>query len=463
MPEVYGYLASRCGSATVAEDLTSETFLAASDAVKRGTVADLTVAWLIGVARHKLVDHWRRRERDDRLLAAVDAEPDASDDPWDVQLDHLLAHRVLAQLGAHDPFEDLASPFERREPRTSFRRALRQRLVSDLGLAPEPDPPTVDLPARKRTMSTTTMSTTTTPRAATAVATPYLAARDAAGALDWYVRALGAVEELRVVGDDGRLGHAEFSIGGARFMLSDEYPDLGVHSPASLGGATTTIHLEVGRDGPSIDDLYTSAVDAGATALTEPADQSHGSRHGTLVDPYGHRWMLSQQIEDVTLEEYAERSAGSGFEVVGTQPGDTVIAADRPGTGGGIWAGVFYDDALAGIRFLTDTFGFEEQIVVTGDDGTTVVHSQLRWPEGGIVQAGTYDADNVFTQAPGEQSLYVVTADPQSVWDRCVAADLEVIREPESPDYDPDGMGFAVRDPEGNIWSFGSYGLGEDR
>lgn len=101
MPEVYGYLASRCGSATVAEDLTSETFLAASDAVKRGTVADLTVAWLIGVARHKLVDHWRRRERDDRLLAAVDAEPDASDDPWDVQLDHLLAHRVLEQLGAH--------------------------------------------------------------------------------------------------------------------------------------------------------------------------------------------------------------------------------------------------------------------------------------------------------------------------------------------------------------------------
>jgi len=101
LPEVYGYLASRCGSASVAEDLTSETFLAAVDAVRRDAVADLTVAWLIGVARHKLVDHWRRREREERKLKAV--EPDAggptrTEDPWDVQLDVLVAHRTLAEL-----------------------------------------------------------------------------------------------------------------------------------------------------------------------------------------------------------------------------------------------------------------------------------------------------------------------------------------------------------------------------
>lgn len=101
LPEVYGYLASRCGSATVAEDLTSETFLAAADAVERRRVPDLTVAWLIGVARHKLVDHWRRREREDRALTSVGSEPEADDDPWDVHLDLLAAHRVLATLGAH--------------------------------------------------------------------------------------------------------------------------------------------------------------------------------------------------------------------------------------------------------------------------------------------------------------------------------------------------------------------------
>ena len=101
MPEVYGYLASRCGSASVAEDLTSETFLAAVDAVRRDAVPDLTVAWLIGVARHKLVDHWRRREREERKLRAVEPNPgdeSRNEDPWEIQLDALVAHRTLAAL-----------------------------------------------------------------------------------------------------------------------------------------------------------------------------------------------------------------------------------------------------------------------------------------------------------------------------------------------------------------------------
>ena len=104
LPEVYGYLASRCGSASVAEDLTSETFLAACAAVRHDKVQELTVAWLIGVARHKLVDHWRRREREERKLKAVDPQPgdDSSnaEDPWDVRLDALVAHRTLADLAA---------------------------------------------------------------------------------------------------------------------------------------------------------------------------------------------------------------------------------------------------------------------------------------------------------------------------------------------------------------------------
>ena len=71
-----------------------------------------------------------------------------------------------------------------------------------------------------------------------------------------------------------------------------------------------------------------------------------------------------------------------------------------------------------------------------------------------------YDPDNVFSHQPGGQGLYVVTADPAAVWERCRAAGVAVVREPEAPDHDPGGMGFSVRDPEGNIWSFGTYGLG---
>lgn len=99
--DVFGYLSARCGSVGVAEDLTSETFLAACDAVRRGSVPDLTVAWLVGVARHKLVDHWRRAARDRRKLEAVASEPVRSDEPWDVHLDVLTARRTLADLGAH--------------------------------------------------------------------------------------------------------------------------------------------------------------------------------------------------------------------------------------------------------------------------------------------------------------------------------------------------------------------------
>lgn len=101
LPEVYGYLLPRCGSATLAEDLTAETFLAAVSAVKRHAVPDLTVAWLVGVARHKLVDHWRRATREERKLRVAHDEQVDVDDPWDAHLDAARAHEVLGRLGPH--------------------------------------------------------------------------------------------------------------------------------------------------------------------------------------------------------------------------------------------------------------------------------------------------------------------------------------------------------------------------
>jgi len=102
--EVYGYLLARCRNRTVAEDVTSEVFMGAVDAVRRGTEATVTPAWLIGIARHKLVDHWRRVEREQRRLQAVADEPPAGgadQDPWDAHLDVLAARDALERLGAH--------------------------------------------------------------------------------------------------------------------------------------------------------------------------------------------------------------------------------------------------------------------------------------------------------------------------------------------------------------------------
>jgi RNA polymerase sigma-70 factor (ECF subfamily) len=96
LPQVYGYLLPRCGSVADAEDLTAETFMAAIAALKRPDPPSVSVAWLIGVARHKLVDHWRRSERERHGLAAVG--PDQPDDPWKELLDTSAAYSALARL-----------------------------------------------------------------------------------------------------------------------------------------------------------------------------------------------------------------------------------------------------------------------------------------------------------------------------------------------------------------------------
>jgi RNA polymerase sigma-70 factor, ECF subfamily len=118
LPQVYGYLHRRCHNRSTAEDLTTEVFMAAVDSINRSVVRDVTVAWLIGIARHKLVDHWRRVERDERRLTAIAGElDDGHDDPWDVQLDVMTARDVLDDLGAH------------------HRAALTLRYVDDLAVA----------------------------------------------------------------------------------------------------------------------------------------------------------------------------------------------------------------------------------------------------------------------------------------------------------------------------------------
>jgi RNA polymerase sigma-70 factor, ECF subfamily len=96
LPQVFGYLLPRCGSVALAEDLTAETFLAAVAATGRPDPPKVTVAWLIGVSRHKLVDHWRRIGREQRTLAAIEGE--GVDDPWDARLDAVVAHAALAEL-----------------------------------------------------------------------------------------------------------------------------------------------------------------------------------------------------------------------------------------------------------------------------------------------------------------------------------------------------------------------------
>ncbi len=136
-------------------------------------------------------------------------------------------------------------------------------------------------------------TSSTTDQAITAqILTPYIAVHDGAAALDWYAAAFGAIETVRYVGDDGRLGHAEFTFNGARIMLSDAYPEIGVVDANSYEGSSCALHMEVS----DCDALHDRAVEAGATSMAPPTDQPHGARSATIIDPFGHRWMLSQQL-----------------------------------------------------------------------------------------------------------------------------------------------------------------------
>jgi RNA polymerase sigma-70 factor, ECF subfamily len=99
LPHVYGYLLARCRDVPLAEDLTAETFLAAVAAVRKPDAEVPSVPWLIGVARHKLADHWRRQEREERGLRLLDGG--ATEDPWDEAIDAIRARAVLDELGPH--------------------------------------------------------------------------------------------------------------------------------------------------------------------------------------------------------------------------------------------------------------------------------------------------------------------------------------------------------------------------
>ena len=206
-----------------------------------------------------------------------------------------------------NPFDQLRDqPGNEISNRPDARFAARLRTQIEAALSP-----IVELPARRTIESETTMTHTdvsTTP--ATQIITPYLSVREGAAAIEWYASALGAVETMRYTGDDGRVGHAELQVGGARIYLSDAYPEIGVVAADSYVGSSCALHIEVSN----VDAMYSAAVAQGAVAQTEPADQPHGSRTATIVDPYGHRWMLNQTLSSPTVDEIDASTPGFTVE-----------------------------------------------------------------------------------------------------------------------------------------------------
>jgi PhnB protein len=134
-------------------------------------------------------------------------------------------------------------------------------------------------------------------------ATHALVVDDAAKALDFYSKALGAKERNRMPGPGGKVWHAEIEIGDSVIMISDEFPDSQMRSPKSLKGTSAAVWLYV----PDVDVAFKQAVAAGAKSIREPTTMFWGDRFGSIVDPFGHSWSIATHVEDVPLAEMQKR------------------------------------------------------------------------------------------------------------------------------------------------------------
>ena len=133
---------------------------------------------------------------------------------------------------------------------------------------------------------------------------PYLCVDGAAAAIDFYTSVFGATERMRMAGPDGKVGHAELQLGDGVLMIADEYPEMGIRGPKSIGGTPVTISLYV----EDVDAVFDAAVAAGATSLHPVADQFYGDRSGQFEDPFGHRWSVASRVEDVSPKKMARRA-----------------------------------------------------------------------------------------------------------------------------------------------------------
>ena len=135
--------------------------------------------------------------------------------------------------------------------------------------------------------------------------TPHMVVRDAAAASEWYQRALGAEERGRVPVPDGRFMQIELRFGDSTVMIADEFPDLGVLSPLSVGGTVGALMIRTDH----VDVLWRRALEAGATVSRPLRDVFWGDRHGEIFDPFGHRWALAQHIRNVPANEVRAAAA----------------------------------------------------------------------------------------------------------------------------------------------------------
>ena len=135
----------------------------------------------------------------------------------------------------------------------------------------------------------------------------YLIIKGAAAAIDFYKEVFGAIEVMRMPQPDGRVGHAELKLGDSFVMLADEFPEMNIVGPQTLGNTTVGLLLYV----DDVDKVVERAVARGAKIKKPIETQVYGDRNATLEDPYGHKWTVAVHVEDVSPDEMERRMAAA--------------------------------------------------------------------------------------------------------------------------------------------------------
>jgi PhnB protein len=205
-----------------------------------------------------------------------------------------------------------------------------------------------------------------------AALTPYLSIRGAAAAIEFYKKAFGATELMRLMQPDGRLGHAQLDIGGARIMLADEFPEYGFRGPESMGGSPVRLHLDV----PDVDAFARQATAAGAKIVRPIADQFYGDRSGQLIDPFGYTWTVTTRKEELTTEEMQRR-----LNELSEQPGSRSAPAPANYIREGFHTITPYlviPKAAQLIDFMKRAFGAEEHFRIKRPGGDLIMHAEVK-------------------------------------------------------------------------------------
>jgi PhnB protein len=267
--------------------------------------------------------------------------------------------------------------------------------------------------------------------------------KNAAEAIEFYKKAFGAREGMRLTEPSGRIGHAEIRIGDSEIMLEDEYPEFGVVSAATLGGSPVRMRLRV----ENVDAFVERAVAAGAKMAMPVKDEFYGERTGKLMDPYGLTWIVSTPTEILSAAEMQRR-----FEALMKRE------EERPAPG---WMREGFRtvtpylaarEAEGLIEFVKKAFGAEGQTYGIGSAGG--VHAEYRIGDTMLMLGGGV-AGQEFRGKAMPTALHLYVKDADAVYQQAIEAGAKAIREPADMPYgDREG---SVKDPAGNYWYIATH------